>query len=280
MQKMTMNIKYFYEKSQEEIVELFRDFIVSDMFERYPKLKDKISLIITGSVPSNHYDQYSDIDCEFFYVEESDREAMNAIVKEYKKSIHERKLPIQFHPAKTFEELRQEHLNGWENDDALREYSIALVVLDPEDRYKKIASTIQWYPEDVLNEKINWLFAESIFHFEDRFVTAAKRGNALYAYSVRLHIIKLLGNALLMTGGHWPVFEKHLSTELNAYGENGFCLAVSDLLVTTDLGEMQMKLKKIIALVEDRLLRDGRIEKRTSEQWILLRPKYQVEHCR
>ncbi len=274
-----IDIKHFYKKSQEEIVELFRDFIVSDMFELYPELRGRISLIITGSIPSGHYDQYSDIDCELFCVEETDRESMNTIVKEYKKSIRERELPIQFHHAKTFAELQKEHLSGWEHDNALREYSVALTVFDPEKRYENIRSTIQWYPKDVLTEKLNWLFAESVFNFEDRFVIAVKRNNALFAHSVRSHIIKLLGNALLMAGGHWPVFEKHLYTKLNEYGENDFCLAVNDLLVTTNASAVEEKLKTLIVYVENRLLKDEWIEKKSKNQWILLRPKYKVENC-
>lgn len=209
-----MKIENFYKLPQPEIVECFRKFIETDMFGRYPELRGKISLIITGSVPSGHYDLYSDIDTEFFYSSEKDREKMNVIVREYKKSLQDRHLPIQFHPAKTFAELKREHLTSWAYDDALREYSIALIVLDPGQRFKKIQSAIKWYPKSILREKINWLVAEAVFHFEDRFKIAVKRKNTLYAYSVRSHIVKLLGNVVLLSEGRWSVFEKHLFTEL------------------------------------------------------------------
>ena len=274
-----MIISQFYEHSKLEIVDLFRVFLVEDMFSRYPELRGKISVIITGSVPSGHYDQYSDIDTEFFYVSEKDRTKMNALVKEYKKSLSERKIPIQFHPAKTFAELKKEHLAGWEHDDSLREYSMALVVVDPGSRFKKIQSTIKWYPKDVLREKINWLFAEAVFHFEDRFKTAVKRRNNLYAHSVRSHVIKLLGNALLMSEGRWSVFEKHLATELLAGKEKRFCQKVDALLSETRLDHIEELLKDLLLYLERRLMKNDWIQKEPTEHWIALRPKYRVEHC-
>ena len=274
-----MDIKHFYRFSKTQIVDQFRDFVENDMFSRYPMLRGKISLIITGSVPSSHYDEYSDIDTEFFYTNEKVRQKMNAVVKEYKVSLRERKIPVQFHPAKTFTELKKEHLEGWEHDDALREFSMALVVLDAGNRYEKIRSAIKWYPKDVLQEKLQWLFAEAVFNFEDRFVIAVKRHSNLYAQSVSSHIIKLLGNALLMIEDHYPVFEKHLYAELTAFGEKDFCKMIDTLLLITDLNEMQRQLGTLISTVEERLIKDGWIKKETKEHWILLRPKYQVEHC-
>ncbi len=249
------------------------------MFSRYPELRERISVIITGSVPSGHYDQHSDIDTEFFYVSEKDRTKMNALVKDYKKSLNERKIPVQFHPAKTFGELKKEHLAGWEHDDSLREYSMALVVVDPGSRFKKIQSTIKWYPKDVLREKIDWLFAEAVFHFEDRLKIAVKRRNNLYAQSVRSHIIKLLGNALLLCEGRWSVFEKHLATELLAGKERVFCQKVGAALFETRLEDIEKTVGDILRYTEKRLMKAGWIQKKSSEYWHGLRPKYKVEHC-
>ncbi|MFH1253708.1 MAG: nucleotidyltransferase domain-containing protein [Candidatus Uhrbacteria bacterium] len=274
-----MDLKHFYKFSQKEIIKGFREFIETDMFSHYPFLKNKISLIITGSVPSGHYDEYSDIDTEFFYSNEKDREKINAVVREYKATLRERNIPVQFHPAKTFVELKKEHLTGWNNDDALREYSLALIVLDAGNRYQKIQSAIKWYPKDVLREKLQWLFAETIFNFEDRFTVAVKRRNNLYLHSVRSLIIKLLGNVLLMTGGHYPVYEKHLYTELKTFDEKSFCQKVDGLFIITDMVEMQKKLGDLILSVEKRLIKDGWIKKETKEYWMILRPKYRVEHC-
>lgn len=274
-----MKIEQFYKHSQSEIVSMFRDFIEDDMFVLYPKLIGKISLIITGSIPSGHYDEYSDIDCEFFYENSEDREQMNQITKEYKKSLLDRQLPIQFHPSKTFNELQNEHLHGFEHDDALREYSKALIVIDPENRFKKLQSLIEWYPKNVLTEKINWLFAEAVFNFEERYTIAVKRQNSLYAHSVCSNIIKLLSNAILMSKKHWPVFEKHLYTELKEYRETDFCSQVDEIFALTNLNEIETSLRKILKNTEERLLKQGQIDNRSTGEWILLRPKYQVEHC-
>lgn len=274
-----MKIENFYKLPQPEIVKYFREFIEGDMFGRYPELRGRISLIITGSVPSGHYDEYSDIDTEFFYSSEKDREKMNVIVREYKKTLQDRHLPIQFHPAKTFTELKREHLTGWEHDDALREYSIALVVIDPGQRFTKIQSTIKWYPKAILREKINWLVAEAVFHLEDRFKTAVKRKNRLYAYSVRSHIVKLLGNAVLLSEGRWSVFEKHLFTELVSAKERNFCKKVDDVLKQTSLGDMEKSLGLLLAYTQNRLVKAGWIRKEPKDYWMALRPKYRVEHC-
>ncbi|HLD20703.1 MAG TPA: nucleotidyltransferase domain-containing protein [Patescibacteria group bacterium] len=274
-----MTIQQFYKQTQPEIVDLFRSFLEDDMFTRYPQLRGKISVVITGSVPSGHYDEYSDIDTEFFYSNEKDRTAMNSLVKEYKKSLLAKKIPVQFHPAKTFVELKKEHLAGWEHDDSLREYSMALVVLDPGNRFKKIQSTIAWYPKDILREKIQWLFAEAVFHFEDRFKIAVKRDTRLYSHSVEVHIIKLLGNAILLSQGKYSVFEKHLLTELSTAKEKVFCQKVESLLGEVKLDSMEKGLKDLLSYTEKRLNKAGWIQKKPIGHWITLRPKYRVEHC-
>lgn len=143
----------FYKHSPEEIVDLFREFIEKDWLSHHPEFKEKVSLVITGSVPSNHYDQFSDIDCDILFEDESDRAVIKDAVKKYKVSLRERKLPIQLHTPMMLSEL-QNSLSSWDHDSALREHAGALIVLDPHDRYKAIQSQIKRYPKDVFQEKI------------------------------------------------------------------------------------------------------------------------------
>ncbi len=272
-----MQIKHFYRLKQGDIVSLFREFLEDDLFRRYPELVGNVSVIITGSIPSGHYDQYSDIDTEFFYTQEGDRKKMNAFVKEYKASLRQRKLPIQFHPAKTFREVKKEHLTGWGHDDSLREYSSALSVIDPQDRFQKLQQQIKWYPKDVLQEKINWLFAEAVFSYYDRYVVALKRGNAHYAEAVKLHILKLLGNALLMTAHTFPVFEKHLYFEIRELGDRKLLFFFDEMIAGRSSTTQNNVVRKFLNVVERRLIIDGWIQKKPKGYWILLRPKYKVE---
>lgn len=274
-----MEIKFFYKYSQDEIVKEVRAFFEEDFFGFHPELRGRVSIVITGSLPTGHYDEYSDIDCDFFCNDEKDKESIKALIKEYKGSIRDRGIPIQIHSPMTFAELKNNHLTGWENDSSLREYSRAIIVTDVDNQFKDIQEGIKKYPTDVLKEKIQWLFAESIFSFEERFVIAVKRNNSLYAHSVRCHILKLLGNALLMSEDRFPVFEKHLYTELFAANEKTFCEYISSVLAISDLKEMEDSLVLIISFVEDRLLQKEWIEKQPKDYWVYLRPKYQVQHC-
>ncbi len=273
-----MNVKEFYKHSSKEIVDLFRDFIEKDCFSQYPELKDKLSFVLTGSVPSNHYDRYSDIDCDLLFENESDRVMIKEAVKKYKMSLREQKLPIQLHSPMTFSEL-ENSLTNWNHDSALREHSAALVVLDPRDRYKTVQSQIKWYPREVLQEKIQWLFAESVFSFEDRLVVAVERENDLYVRSLSLQIVKLLANALIMINDRYPVFEKHIYSNLRDLGENEFCAQIDLLLNMTETHEIQKSIADIIDTIEQRLIKTGFIEKQPKEHWIQLRPRFQVEGC-
>lgn len=272
-----MKIKDFYKYQPAEIVSCFRDFLEGDLLRRYPNLEGKISVVITGSIPSGHYDKYSDIDTEFFYTQEGDRKKMNALVKAYKISLRQKKLPIQFHPAKTFREVQKQHLDGWDHDDALREYSTALIVIDPQNRFKNLQAQIKWYPKNVLTEKINWLFAEAVFHYHDHYVVAYKRGDYFYAESVKLRIIKLLGNALLLSAHTFPVFDKHLYVAIRALADRKLLALLDEIITGRPTSRESKGVGKLLNVVEGRLIKDGWIKKKPKDYWILLRPKYKVE---
>mgnify|MGYP001603960036 FL=1 len=259
-----MKIQDFYNSRQDEIILLFREFLESDMFRCYPVLKGKTSFVITGSIPSNHYDQYSDIDAEFFYTQEKEREEMNRIVKEYKTSLRERNIPIQFHPAKTFKEVKKEHLTGWNNDDALREYSTALIVLDPQSRFRKLQAQVKFYPWNVLKEKINWLFAEAVFHYHDRYLVALMRGNDLFAEAVKLRIMKLLGNAMLMAAQKFPAFDKHLYAEIRELGDRKLLTTIDQIMTKPVRGSSEL-VERLLKIVESKLIKEGWIKKQDKE---------------
>jgi predicted nucleotidyltransferase len=57
----------FYKKDQAEIAKLVHSFIVGDFFVIHPELKSKVSILITGSVASKHYDNKSDIDLTIIF---------------------------------------------------------------------------------------------------------------------------------------------------------------------------------------------------------------------
>lgn len=272
-----MNINTFYTKSQTEIVELLRDFIKQDFFLKYPQYADKLSLIITGSVALGVYDRYSDMDVEFCFEDEKDREELAKIVKAYKQSLKKRKISIQFHPSKTFEEIRVHQVSDWNKDDALREYATALVVRDPSGSYATLQKKIAWYPKDVYKEKMQWLFAEVVFTYADRWKIANQRKNVYYAEAMKIQVMRLLGNALLMLNKQYPSFDKHLRARLQTCASKKF-LQIFDRLLEQKSGKgVDSMLKQLLSLVETELIQKKLAPKKDQLYWMDLRPKFRVE---
>lgn len=273
-----MQIKQFYQHSQTEVLDLLRDFIESEFFAQHPEYRSKLSLIITGSVSLGQYDRYSDMDVEFAFAEEKDRIALDVLVKTYKKSLKKREIPIQFHPSKTFDEIREHHVSGWKNDDSLREYATALIVFDPQGLFFALQQKIKWYPRDVYKEKLCWLYAEAVFTFVDRFAIAKKRADVYYAEAMKLHVIRLLGNAILMLQKEYPSFDKHLHKRLSTLkSEVKFVRLFDQALISHDMTKTEKALKQLLSLVEAKLIAKKIVSKKDQQYWIDLRPKYQVE---
>ncbi len=273
-----MSFQKFYRWNQKEIVTQLADFFETDFFAKHSHYRGKLSLILTGSIPLGDYDQYSDLDAEFCFQHEADRAELKKIVKTYKQSLKKRNIPIQLHPSKTFTEIREHQIRGWTNDDAIREYASALIVIDPDDRYALLQKEIKWYPKDVYKEKMHWLFAEAVFTYADRFLIAKKRGDLYYMEAMKIHLMRLLGNAMLMLHKDYPSFDKHLYSRLMKLPQETTFVRVFDrLLQTSEPSKMDKISRQLLNIVEKKMITAKLTTKRDQRYWIDLRPKYQVE---
>ena len=256
---------------------LLSEFINTDFFATHPQFKTTVSLIITGSVCLGEYDEFSDIDVEFSFADESIRPELDLIVKDYKKTLKQRMIPIQFHSNKTFDEIQKHHITGWKNDDSLREYATALIVCDPKKQFRTFQKKIKWYPRNILKEKLSWLYAEAVFTIVDRFSIAKKRGDVYYGDVMKLHIMRLLGNAILMLEKEYPSFDKHLQKRLKRIpGAKKFLTEFNGLLNQTDFAKTEKGLIQLLKIVEEKLIIAKFTTKKDEQYWVDLRPTEQV----
>ena len=68
-------IEKFYDLNKKEIVALLQNFMEKDFYPRFPELKNNISVVATGSVATENYDKYSDVDLAIIF--QSPEEAKN-----------------------------------------------------------------------------------------------------------------------------------------------------------------------------------------------------------
>lgn len=271
-------LELFFENKSKEIRALVNQFIEDDFYVHFPKLRKKVSLIIVGSVATGNYDKLSDIDVEIICSNKKYRDAYRAGIKGYKRHIRNIGEPLQFHKAKTYSEIIN-NLSDWKNDGALREYSQALVVEDPNGQFKKIQKRFTYYPAVVYKEKVNWLFAETVFQLRERFSVAAKRGDKYFGEVVKVQIIRLLLNAVLMMNEKFPSFDKHVFQDVKKIHETPADLLrnIEDLLTSHQFSVTQPLLGAAVQVVEQALITRGLITKHPDQYWLDLRPKNQVQ---
>lgn len=268
----------FYLKTQKQIIKMVSDLFENDFLKKYPYFKNKISVIIVGSVANSSYDKYSDIDLDVLFEKVDDFDKLLSCIKEYKKELRKDNIPIQIHIPKTYAAANEQLMN-WEKDGMLREYSKALIVLDPKDRFKKMQKIYRWYPKEIFKEKLLWLFAEIIFEYEERYLIAIKRKDDYFGEVIKLKILKYLFTILLMVNKKYPAFDKHLMNDIKNIKNLpvGFLKMSQKILKSHNLLKNDKYLKEIIAMVESLLINSKFIKRENKQYWISLRPKHVVE---
>jgi len=268
----------FYTKSPEQIAAITRDFLEKDFFSKYPQLKDKISIIIIGSIATANYDKYSDIDLDVLFSDEKLADSLMAIIRKYKTELTDKNIPIQIHRPRTYQEI-DSALKSWEKDGMLREYSQANIISDPKNRFKTIQAKYKWYPQDIFREKIMWLMAETIFAYEERYLVAVRRKDTYFGEVLKIKILKYLLTVLLMINKKYPAFDKHLYQDIKKITElpRDFLKIVDKTIKSHSLAQNEKNLIKAIAIVENYLIKNNFIRKESRQYWIDLRPKYKVE---
>lgn len=269
-------IEKFYDLNKKEIVALLQNFMEKDFYPRFPELKNNISVVATGSVATENYDKYSDVDLAIIF--QSPEEAKNYLpkIKEYKKHIREIKEPIQVHTPTTYEEIKSD-LMTWQQDNLLREYSQAVIVDDPDNKFFEIQQKFLYYPEEVYQEKISWLFAETVFQIKERLEISVARKDIYFSQVVKMQIVRLFLNTLLLLNKKWPAFDKHLYQDARKMTKQYDISIAEKLIAEQEIENLLPLVNQIKAQLEKLLLEAGLIKHETEQYWIDLRPKYQIK---
>ena len=194
------------ELSREDIANNTLSYIDETLFKTYPMLKEQAALIIVGSVALGDFDESSDIDLNFILPET----VVNTPVKEYKEKLKEDNSQIEVRLARTYEVLEQ-YLN-WNDDYILGEYQNGIVLQDPTGRFTKLIQNFKWYPKDILEAKINWLFHEitySIYKDFQPLLTRSTR-NIYFEEVVKTRVVRYLLTALRLINSKYPIHDKKL----------------------------------------------------------------------
>lgn len=267
--------KDYYKQNKAEITSLVKSYLEETLFAESPNLKRDVIAVISGSIASGHYDQYSDIDLDFYCKDEVDVEQYKDSISRFKKSISMQKdLPIQIHRLKSLAATEKE-LTNYKNDNALRETARSLVVTDPDGNFSALQQRFEWYPDDVAMQKLQWLYAQLVFEYEEHFKIAAERNDAYYLEVAKLSILRFAGNALLLANKQWPAFDKHLvaslmDTDIDARLTSLFNKALAENENVTSI------VSELVAAIERYLISGGYIPKESIKYWIDLRPTYSV----
>ncbi|MFH2232321.1 MAG: DUF4037 domain-containing protein, partial [Patescibacteria group bacterium] len=223
----------FYLKQPKQIANEVRKYFKDDFFKRHPKLENKISIIIVGSIATANYDKHSDIDLDILFTDKNDFDNLLTVIKQYKRELRKKKIPIQIHTPRTYKEIENQ-LKSWEKDGMLKEYSQAIIISDPKNKFTTIQKKYQWYPKNIFNEKLSWLFAELMFEYKDRYLIAVKRKDLYFGEVVKIKLLKYMLTILLVVNKKYPAFDKHLYQDIKKIRTlpKGFLKTANKLLIS------------------------------------------------
>lgn len=264
----------FYELDQAEIVALVKEYLSRTLLATNPELQSEISVAISGSVALGYYDAHSDIDLDFYCDEPGQVDKFKDKIAAFKLAVDsDKSSPLQVHRLKDLETKKNE-LSGWTRDHALRELSRSLLVTDPNGKLANLQQQFDRYPDDILHEKVQWLFAQLIFEYEERFKISAERSDDYFSAVVKLNIVRLAGNLLLITNKQWISFDKHLIVTLKKSGcEQHIVDLICRAVRTTDNADIVL----LVNSLEAYLVSENFIDKKSVQYWVKLRPRHSVE---
>lgn len=268
-------IKNLEKKSQKEIVGLVKDFVNKIFFDKFPKIKTHCSVIISGSIAFGNYDKYSDIDVQFIFPEKfisGNRDKL----KKHKIKLRNKERQIQIF-LKNFTNIRND-LN-WDQDIKLRLFHDALIVHDPKNKFKALQNKIKWYPKNIYNEKLNWLFAETVFQITDRYQTAMRRNDAFNILFYKTSILQLLMLTSLLLNNEYPTYRKHLYSFFKKLPDmpKGSKNLINKILKEKNPKVIFRLLNKAKNIFEKELIKKKLIKKHDDLYWIDLRPKHKIQ---
>lgn len=281
MIKTQKAFKDFHKRNRPDIVSLTQNFIENDFFVDFPELKHVVAILITGSVAGGFYDEKSDIDLNIIFPDQKTWNKYKIPVLEKFKGPYLEALrkPIEVHGQNiTYIQKIESELGSWEHDWALRELADAVIVRDPKQRIEKLKAKFTWYPKEIYQEKIIWLFAESTSLLFDRYETNMSRGCLFYAEMTKLKIVQLLVASLALASHQYPKSDKHLCSDVMRIGEyTNIMRMVERILLAKQPKTVFDLLCQLRSAVQTVLLKRKLIKKMNEKYWTGVRTYHKVE---
>lgn len=272
----------FHKKDAVEITALAKKFVESEIFEKFPIVRENASVILSGSVARGTFDEHSDIDLSIIFQEKKDWEEYKfKILGEYKNENLQSKIaPIELHGQNiTYFEKLDGELNEWKSDWLLGEIGSSLAIHDPNGGFEAFKNRYSWYPEEIYLEKLRGLFAEATFLVFERMQTALKRESFFYAESLKIRFLRYVMISYIMLGKRYPSSDKHLQKDFESLENLDAQMVekVRAILEEKSISGSFELLKEILAELESALINARVIEKKDLVYWIGFRPKHKVE---
>ncbi len=262
--------------SREEIAAKVQEIVEAEVFNIIPELRATTAVLITGSVALGVYDKSSDVDVHFVF-DAAQMEQYKDKIKQAKTAVRTHYPQIQAFMKDNFDELAT--LTDWQHDLKIKEFAYALSVADPTGQIRQLQEQLRWYPEEVFQEKVNWLFAETVFNIEDRLKASGEREDPFFTAVTKMQLLRLLLNTVFLLNRAYPVGDKQLYRIFNRLPNvpAGLKESVTQIIATNDTDQMTEQFNTARSIIEQELIGRGLIPKQDNKYWMDLRPKYQVE---
>lgn len=256
----------FSELSQKEIIEKTKEFLQDDFLGKFPHIKDQVALIIVGSIANNDYDKYSDVDVNVLLPEDTD----NKPFIEYKEKLKKHGSKIELRFARNYEIL-EKYLN-WNDDFILGEYQNSIVIQDSTERFTNLMKKFDWYPTEVFQNKIDWLFHEITYSVRHELESLIKRGDAnqFYVLVIKNKLTRYFLTAIRLLNNKYPVHDKRLYTTTLKQCPKDFGIVhyIDTLIQTNNRQEIYKTSEEARTKLENQLISSNLLGKQDIEYWL------------
>jgi predicted nucleotidyltransferase len=253
-------------RTQQEISTRTYDYLRNNLFVKTPQLSDLTALVIVGSVATGDYDKFSDIDVNVLLPETED----NSALKNFKEELKRNGSNIELRFARNYEVL-EKYLN-WNDDFILGEYQNCIVLQDPTGRFKEILSKFSWYPPEIFQNKVDWIFHEITYSIFKDFEPLIKRpeNNRFLVEVLRVRITRYALTALRLLNRKYPIHDKKLfvNTKKLVGETNPIITPIKGLLEEKDILNIYEIIKQIRIELETELINAGLLKKENIETWL------------
>ncbi|HLD51108.1 hypothetical protein A3K34_01695 [candidate division WWE3 bacterium RIFOXYC1_FULL_40_10] len=261
----------FSELSQKEIIEKTKEFLRDNFLNKFPQIKDQVALIIVGSIASNDYDKYSDVDVNVLLPEEID----NKPLVEYKEKLRKEGSKLELRFARNYEVL-EKYLN-WNDDFILGEYQNSIVLQDPTKRFTNLIKRFEWYPSEVFQNKLDWLFHEITYSVRQELESLLKRGDTsqFYVLVIKDKLIRYFLTAIRLLNNKYPVHDKRLYTTTVQQCPKDFGIVnhMDALIQTNDRQGIYKTSEEARTKLENELISSNLLIRQDIEYWLRYQTK-------